>query len=479
MIVLGGAFSHNGGQIFVKYFSCFQRADLRKTYAPATGFGMSHSHWTDADDHARRARRFMTEKRWQKAVEELRAALALNPFNPDWHFHLGRGLDELCRYEQAIDAYTQAVHLDPHHLHAWNHMGVSLHQLGRYQEALAVFRRIEQTDPEYEPSYCNRIRVYTELGDHQAAEEMFYTARLYRDECPVCYENIAHSLLARKEYERAIFCWQKTIDLSGDNVRLRAKIAQAYSLRGQYELARRHYLDGLKLDPHHLPTLLEYVHLLIQIGRLDEASAKLKQVSLQAPTNAGVSFAQAKLELAQNHLEQAELSLRLTLQLDPTFIGANLLLAQIAYQRQDLIRAKSYLRAELMLRPDSPQVLLDLSNMLLDVGETRLAVACLRRLIGSEPDNIKAWQNLGVAECLRGRFDQGINACIRALEIDPHNLSVRHNLALAYMDQGELAYAWEEITSALKLAPGDRLIRRLWFRICIKRWYCALTQWLR
>lgn len=447
--------------------------------ALATGFGMSHSHWTNADDHARRARRFMAEKRWHEAVEELRAAVAINPFNPEWYFHLGRGLDELHRHEEAIEAYSQVILIDPYHLHALNHMGVSLHQIGRYQEALAVFKKIEQTDPEYEPAYCNRIRIYTELGDHQAAEEMFYTARLYRDQCPVCYENIAHSLLARKEYDRAIFCWQKTIDLSGDDVRLQARIAHAYALRGQYEQARRHYLDGLKLDPHHLPTLLEYVHLLIQMGHLDEAAAKLKQASQGVTTDAGITFAQARLDLAQNRPEQAELSLRLTLQLDPTFIGANLLLARIAYQRQDLIRAKSHLRAELMLRPDSPQILLDLSNMLLDVGEIRLGVACLRRLISVEPDNINAWQNLGVAECLRGRFEQGISACIRALEIDPHNLAVRHNLALAYMDQGELGYAWEEINSALKLFPGDRLIQRLWFRIWVKRWYNALTRWLR
>jgi tetratricopeptide (TPR) repeat protein len=127
-----------------------------------------------------------------------------------------------------------------------------------------------------------------------------------------------------------------------------------------------------------------------------------------------------------------------------------------------------------MLRPASGQILLDLSNMLLDVGEIRLAVASLRRLTQSEPANVKAWQNLAIAECARGRYDRGISASLYALELDPANIAVRHNLALAYMQAGELEYAREELADALILCPRDRVLKRLQFRLRLLRLMHAL-----
>jgi len=434
---------------------------------------MSQFHWADAEDRVRRARRLIAEKRWAEAAVELRAALSISPYQIDWHIQLGRALDEMGQFEQAIDAYRDALEIDADHVHALNHLGVSLHRLGRNPAAIEIFDRLEAIDPAFEPAYCNRILCYTELGDHQRAEEMFYTARLYRDQCPTCYFNIGQSLAARGQLDRAIFCWQKTIDLSGDHVRVRARIAETLRHRGFQELARRHYIEGLRLEPNDAPVLLDYVSLLIDMRRFDEAEAKLEQAVRVGPTSARIPYTRAALLLARGRLDASADALRSVLQLDPTFAGANLMLAQIAVRRGDTIRAKSHLRAELLLRPDSGRILLDLGNMLIDVGELRLAVACLRRLAQAEPDNVRAWQNLAVAECLRGRHNRGVEACLHALDIDAGNVAVRHNLALAYIELGQFDYAAEEIAFGLRLNAADRALKKLRIRLFV------LTQWQR
>ncbi len=433
-----------------------------------TGGNMSYTPWTEADERARRARRFLAEKRWNDAIAELQAAVALQPDRADWYFHIGRAFDELGRYDDAVQAYRTCLSIDDQHLHALNHQGVSLHQMGRINEAIGVFERLESVDPTFEPSYCNRIRCYTDLHDHQAAEEMFYTARLYRDHCPTCYFNIGLSLAARGLFDRAIFCWQKTIDLAGDHVEVRSRIAETLWQRGFYEQARRQYLAGLSIDPKHLPTLLQLISLLIDMHRLDEAEQKLDHAAVLSNMSAGVWFARSKLLIARRKQADARTALFRTLQLDPTFGGANLLLARLAMGDSDIILAKSHLRAELVLRPESSRVLLDLSNMLIDVGEVRPAIACLKRLTISEPQNIKAWQNLAVAECMRGKHENGILASMRAMTIDPGNIMVRHNLALAYMEIGEYSLARDELSHAIKLCPKDIRLRRLNFRLHLK-----------
>jgi Flp pilus assembly protein TadD len=60
---------------------------------------------------------------------------------------------------------------------------------------------------------------------------------------------------------------------------------------------------------------------------------------------------------------------------------------------------------------------------------------------------VKAWQNLAVAECLRGRLGRGAAASLKALELDPGNVVVRHNLALAYLHSGDTRRAANNLLS--------------------------------
>ena len=83
-------------------------------------------------------------------------------------------------------------------------------------------------DASFEPSYCGRILSYSELGEHEKAEEMFYLARLYKEQCPHCYYNIGCSLMDRGMYDKAIYCWQKTLDLDGDYPEVQVRIAEAF-----------------------------------------------------------------------------------------------------------------------------------------------------------------------------------------------------------------------------------------------------------
>src|SRR5205823_7128453 len=127
--------------------------------------------------------------------------------------------------------------IDENDLQAMNHLGVDLHRVGNFDEALGTFERIEQLDASFEPAYCNRIIAHSELGEHDKAEEMFYLARLYKEHCPHCYYNIGCSLAARGLYDKAIFCWRRTLELDEDHPEVHVRIAEALWSKGQPEQA--------------------------------------------------------------------------------------------------------------------------------------------------------------------------------------------------------------------------------------------------
>src|SRR6185436_14540580 len=203
------------------------------------------------------------------------------------------------------DAYEQALSIDPNDLQAMNHLGVDLHRVGRFDEALRTFEKIEHIDPTFEASYCNRIITFTELGEHERAEEMFYLARLYKEDCPHCYYNIACSLANRGFYDKAIYCWRKTLDLEEQHPGVHLRIAEALWCKGELEQSRKHYLAALREDPGSTSTLLDLAELLIEMGRLDEAGEKIRRSIEMSPDEPAAHYAHGRWLFRSGELEAA------------------------------------------------------------------------------------------------------------------------------------------------------------------------------
>ena len=184
--------------------------------------------WNDAERRVERAAELFEQRRWHEAVEELRAATSINPYNSAWFYNLGITLDQLGRHDEAIEAYQEAIAIDPQDVMALQRLGADFHEIGRFEEAIQMLEQIESIDSTFEPAYCGRILTYAELGQHDRAEEMFYLARIYKEHCPNCYYNIGVSLAARKLYEKAIFCWHKSLDLDGEYPHAQLRIAEAF-----------------------------------------------------------------------------------------------------------------------------------------------------------------------------------------------------------------------------------------------------------
>src|SRR5205814_3955503 len=138
-----------------------------------------------------------------------------------------------------------------------------LDRLEKFAEALKCFEQITRLDTSYEPAYCKRIAVLAEMVDHKKAEEIFYLARQYKEECPRCYFNIAPSLLQRRLFDKAIYCWQRTLDLDESYPSVHVRLAEALSEQGELEKARQHYLQELRQNPGNTEALLDLCDLLL------------------------------------------------------------------------------------------------------------------------------------------------------------------------------------------------------------------------
>ncbi len=141
------------------------------------------------------------------------------------------------------------------------------------------------------------------------------------------------------------------------------------------------------------------------------------------------------------------------------------------FQRQrNRAEARKHLRAELLLRPSDPRTLLDLSNLLMDNGQSRAAIACLKRMITLDPANVSGHQNLAVAQFMRGQYADGIATCEEALRRDPASLLTVYNLALAYQTVREYGTGPAGgSTAGWNSTPATRTCNGLEFRLRVLR----------
>ena len=206
------------------------------------------SDWMEAEQRIERAQQLSESQRWDEALAEVDAALGIDPRHSGWHSHRGFILDQLYRYEEAIKAYRTSLHLQPGQREVMMALGLDLIRAGRFARARKTFSRVIENWPDFEPAYCYSIVALAELGDFEQAEQHFYLAQQLTDNCPHCYYHIGWTKFKQQDYERAIFAWNRALELLPYYPGAKQHIAECYRAKGDITEARQYYLEALRQD---------------------------------------------------------------------------------------------------------------------------------------------------------------------------------------------------------------------------------------
>ncbi|KPK16238.1 MAG: hypothetical protein AMJ62_06525 [Myxococcales bacterium SG8_38] len=109
--------------------------------------------------------------------------------------------------------------------------------------------------------------------------------------------------------------------------------------------------------------------------------------------------------------------------------------------------------------PQDARAWLDVGLASEGVGDTASAEQAYRRATDIDPRFPDPFNNLGVLLREAGKLEQAIDMLERAAAIDPAHAAVRFNLALAYEDRGRLEDAEREYRAAIERLPSDPVPR--------------------
>ncbi len=424
------------------------------------------SDWSEAERHVERAHELYEAGRWRDAEQELREALALNPYRADWHFNLGLTLEADGRWIDAAAAYREAHELEPADDHTLLVLGVACLRADLLDEALDCLTRVHHRDPQ-DPEPCvHLIEAYGRLGRYDEAEVMFYRALQDEGDHALAYANIAECFLDTDDTARALDCLRQAATIDPTLPRIHARLALAHSRAGRKERARQLYLRELRDNPGDVDTLLDLGCLLAEMGRSIEAGEKFRRVLELEPGNPEARYHLSDLAIAQHRYEDARGLLEQTLDVEPDYPGARRQLARLDLRRGDIAAARRLLRRDLRRLRSAPRDFTDddleeLGELLLDVRLPHDAERVFGRLVARQPGCHIAWRLLAVARFKAGRRAAGQAACRRALRIKADDVPSLHNLALSLIQDRRWGAARAVVRRAMQIDPDDVQLRRL------------------
>ena len=185
------------------------------------------------------------------AIEDLRAALAIDPRDARVQNTLGILLIDGGDTQGALDAFRSAVTADPAYARGWSNLANALRIAGRVHEAAAAARRAIEIKPDYTLAWRSLGALLADSGDLPGARDA-YTRALALVADPATMKALAHLERQSGNLDAAGELYASAARAAPDDADALLQLGGTLAERDDLDAARKAYRDGLVRRPQSL-----------------------------------------------------------------------------------------------------------------------------------------------------------------------------------------------------------------------------------
>jgi tetratricopeptide (TPR) repeat protein len=200
-------------------------------------------------------------------------------------------------------------------------------------------------------------------------------------------------------------------------------------------------------------------HLLLAVGRVDEAAADIERARRLAPNDADALALQTIIAVAQGARDRALETAQRAVLAAPGSATAHLALSYAQQARFDLDGARKTVENAVALDPNNALAWARLSELWASFGELDRALRAAQRAAVLEPDLSRTQTVLGYAHLMRVQTRQATEAFEKAIRLDQADPLPRLGLGLTKIREGKLHDGGREIEVAASLDPANAIVR--------------------
>ncbi|MCM8830993.1 MAG: tetratricopeptide repeat protein [Candidatus Omnitrophica bacterium] len=156
---------------------------------------------------------YFNNKEYQKAIDEFKKALEINPNYYEAYLNLGYVETALKHYNKAIDYFKEVIKLSPSLVKAYVEIANIYFELTQKDEAMFYYKKALEFQPDNIEALVGLGFVYNSLNKYSEAKELFKKAIDIRKDYPEAYYGLGLSYFYLGDYVNAKIYLYKARDL--------------------------------------------------------------------------------------------------------------------------------------------------------------------------------------------------------------------------------------------------------------------------
>lgn len=287
------------------------------------------------------------------------------------------------KLDGAIEYYWQALKVDIKNAEANFHLGVALEKKGQLSQAIESYQRAVKLDPNYAEAHYNLAKVLFAKREQDKLNKVMDTCQQVLaanfDDINI-YLSLAQELQQLGKLDEAIAVYRKAITLYPDLGELYLQLGNIFINRQNFHEASLSYLDAMAIKTNFdtiksdlLDVYLKLLNKLIELGKLDEATAICKKAMCIRPDLPELPFYLGNIFMASNSIQEAINSYERAIEIDPKFIDCYLPLGNALQETQHLEKATDLYERALEIKIDSAEIHYNLANLFMSVRDQERA----------------------------------------------------------------------------------------------------------
>jgi len=307
------------------------------------------------------------------ALRNFENAVAMQPNNPEYHFHLGKTLDKLKRYDEAIKEYLITLKLNSEHIQALKQLGNLYFEQKAWENALKVFNKILSKNPKDYTSLFKLGEIYFYKNDLKESLKYFKMANVEKPDDANVYYYLGRIYLETGEFSSAIENFSQALNIEPLNSLFYYWRGNTYYAMGDFEYPRdqdwrsvEDFRKAVELGFNQVRAVFMFGNTLLHRGfyyiknnRKTEGNELLKKAIVQfkevikLDPNASNSFNNLGLAyLGINKLEEAITAFQTAIKLEPTVAFFHNNLGDAYYRQGKFEQAISEWKLAIELEPE-------------------------------------------------------------------------------------------------------------------------------
>ncbi len=215
--------------------------------------------------------------RYDDAVAEMLKAVAIDPENDQYRFHVGYSFFKQKKYSEAIEAFKEAIRLNPVCTEAYYHLGQIYRLQGCSEEAARILETASHTQPDNAEIYKNLGEAYLSQGRFDEAVRAFGRAGELDPTCEHVFYQIGKILMKRDDKkEDALQALKKAVNLQPELTDAHFSLGLLALESGRYKEAVRSFREVINREENNARAHYQLGFAYVMLGDTESAQRQVR-----------------------------------------------------------------------------------------------------------------------------------------------------------------------------------------------------------